>query len=152
MHWRTRLWWLAVACVAVACGSPEAPRANRTAEGSTLEVSSLTASQRASVLARPDEARLLVGGRQTGSGMRAQHAEESGDGVRLTFGYPLREHGDYALHHPALDAPLQLAGEPRVPTPPRVVGVRPEAAVLPSNVLRLYVVFDEPMSSRFHVS
>lgn len=136
----------------MACGVAEAPRIDRSAHAATLVVSHLTDAQRASVLSRPEDARLFVEGQTEGAGMRARHGQPDGKGVRLTFPFPLREHDAYVLHHPALDGSLEVAAVPRVSSPPRMVGIVPDAAELPSNVLRLYVLFDEAMSSRFLMS
>ncbi len=142
----------AILAAASACSVERTAHANRAEDSRGVVLSDVDGDQVEALLASPEQARLFVEGQEQGEGMGALEASRQGDGVVLGFRFPLVASATYVLHHPAFDAPLRIAGEPRVASPPSVVGVRPNASELPSNLLRLYVEFDEPMSSKFLMS
>ena len=144
--------FVATASPALACALDSDPVAQHAEHPTTVVLSNLSRDQSGALMAEPAQARLYLEGRNVGSGMQAVSASRHDATVLLNFRYALDPHADYELHHPAFDEPLDIDGAPRVATPPTVQGVLPNADVLPANVLRLYVEFNEPMSSKFRIS
>ncbi|MGH1348945.1 MAG: Ig-like domain-containing protein [Nannocystales bacterium] len=144
--------FVATALPALACSFDSTPAAQHAEDPSTVVLSNLSSAQRGSLISEPAKARLFLEGRDVGPGMQAVSASLHDAAVVLNFRYPLDPHASYELHHPALEGLLDIDGAPRVATPPTVEGVVPDADVLPSNVLRLYIEFNEPMSSKFRMS
>lgn len=153
---RTRRFNVAATFVAAAlllgCGNSEQPEALRTENDSRLVLTHLSESQRASMASRASETRVFLEGQESGSGMPGARASIEGTKLLVDFAFPLKRDQTYTIHHPALEEAVELQGEPRQVSAPRVVRVAPDATELPSNVLRLYVEFDEPMSSKFRMS
>jgi hypothetical protein len=144
--------FVATASPAPACTHDSAPVAQHAVHPATVVLFNLSHEQSGALMAEPAQARLYLEGRNVGRGMQAVSASRHDATIQLKFRYPLDPHADYELHHPVLEEPLDIDGAPREATPPTVQGVVPNADVLPANVLRLYVEFDEPMSSKFRFS
>jgi hypothetical protein len=144
----------AFVAAAVALGGPtdtHAPVAALHTDRS-VALTHLDAAQRAALLDAPSEARLFLDGQTTGAGLGALRATAHGGAVHLAFRFPLAAGTHYDLHHPALAVPLDVAGPPHTPSPPSVLRFVPDANELPSNLLRVYVEFSEPMSEKFAMS
>ncbi|MEM7159666.1 MAG: Ig-like domain-containing protein [Myxococcota bacterium] len=143
---------ITAAALSIGCRYSDEPEVLRTENDSRLVLNHLSESQRASMASRAGETRVFLDDQESGPGMSGVRASIDGTKLLVDFGFPLKRDHTYTIHHPALEEALELPGEPREVSEPRVVRVVPDATELPANVLRLYVVFDEPMSSKFKMS
>ncbi len=115
----------------------------------TVVVSGLDGAGLAAVLADPARLRLQAVTVESGRGMLVVLTRDD-DALRITPQFPLRPGAQYALR---LDLPdvAGFNGEFAVPQPdaaaPRVTDFAPSQAVIPANVLRLYLTFSEPMAA-----
>ncbi len=110
-------------------------------------VTGLRADERVQILADPDALRLQVTSLDSASGMPVA-LEEQGDAIIVAPRFPLRSGTAYALRIDAGDAVYRL--EIALPEPdwtvPNLTGFAPSQSVIPSNTLRLYLQFSEPMA------
>lgn len=115
----------------------------------TVVVSGLDGAGLAAVLAEPTRLRLQAVTVESGRGMMVVLTRDD-DSLRITPQFPLRPGAPYAL---SLDLPdgAQFNGEIALPLPhaaaPRVTEFAPSQAVIPANVLRLYLTFSESMAA-----
>ncbi len=115
----------------------------------TVVVSGLDGAGLAAVLAEPTRLRLQAVTVESGRGMLVVLTRDD-DALRITPQFPLRPGARYAL---SLDLPdgAQFNGEIALPLPqaaaPRITEFAPSQAVIPANILRLYLTFSEPMAA-----
>lgn len=117
-------------------------------EAGNVVLSGLASNERQAVLANPDVLRLQVASSVSDRGMLVSLVSDLGD-ILVAPRFPLRPGTDYALK---LDLPKsQFETILTLPTPdaeaPQLIAFAPSQAVVPANILRLYLTFSQPMDS-----
>ena len=117
-------------------------------ESGNVVLSGLASDEHQAVLANPDVLRLQVVSSMSDRGMLVSLVADRGD-ILIAPRFPLRPGTDYVLK---LDLPkTQFETTLTRPAPdaeaPHLIAFAPSQAVIPANILRLYLTFSQPMDS-----
>ena len=106
-----------------------------------------TQEERRLLQAEPDRVRLRVAALESDRSVLVTLTDEAGE-LAILPRFPLREGTDYVLSlvlpDRSIETEFSLSGEDKVS--PRLVAFSPSQAVLPANILRVYISFSQPMA------